>query len=662
MYNELDLCDIKAKGWVREFLRTQANGLTGEMGNVGEPFTKEYWGGPKNIVVGDNNFLGGLNSLNDAWVPFEQNGYWIDGMIRTARLLGDNNLLEQAKLKIYPAIENADEDGYIGPAFLKDGMVWAHSVYIRSLIAEYTATKDDKILEALKKHYLRKPLKEVYKLKDLRIIAVRNVADIEGALWLYGRTGDIRFLNMAEESYEEFNSIYSDDSEANVNSKMRDLTLEGMLSNNKAKNNHGVTYCELCKLPAILYKYTGKEIYKKASINAFEKAVRDNMLIDGVISSTEYLNGNTDSHAMHETCDISDFTWAAGYLYMITGDPKYGDWVENAVFNAGLGAVDEDFKGEQYFSCPNQVICDDHSNHARFYKGDDWMSYAPKKFLPCCAGNVHRFMPNFVARCWMKKEDELAAFTYAPSEISVNVGGKGVTIEEITQYPFENTVKFIIKTHETVKFTLALRIPEWAVASEVSINGEILSVRAEGRVYRINRTFCDSDEIEISFIDEIRFIENAGGVSVKKGALLYALPVEEKEVINGLREMGNKDFPHYSLYPASSWNYGINAKDNGLAEFVKTMATTTQPWRKNCNALSITLPAYELPKWRLRTYSSVKKRLKPRENGVSVSGSFTFIPKVSDKSAKKVGKKVQIRLVPYCLTRLRIAIFPKVEI
>jgi hypothetical protein len=662
MYNELDLSDIKAKGWVRAFLQTQARGLTGEMGKVGEPFTEEYWGGPKDIVVGDDNFLGGLNSLNDAWVPFEQNGYWIDGMIRTARLIGDEGLLVQAKKKIYPAVENADEDGYIGPAFLKDGMVWAHSVFFRALIAEYTATKDQRILDALTKHYLRRPLKEVYALNDLRIISVRNVADIEGALWLYGRTGDLRLLQAAEESYEEFNRIYSNDDEADVNSKMRDLTLEGMLSNRKAKNNHGVTYCELCKLPAILYRYTGKEIYKKAAIHAFDKAVRDNMLVDGVISSTEYLNGNGDSHAMHETCDISDFTWAAGYLFMITGDPKYGDWVENAVFNAGLGAVDEDFKGEQYFSCPNQVICDDHSNHARFYKGADWMSYAPKKFLPCCAGNVHRFMPNFAARCWMKNQDELVAFTYVPSEISVHVGGKDVTVEEDTQYPFENTVRFKIRTQDSAAFTLVLRVPEWAVSSEISLNSERLSVCAKDRIYKIYRSFKDGDEIVISFQDEIRLIENAGGVSVKKGALLYALPVEENVVVNGLREMGNEDFPHYSLYPASSWNYGISAEDYGQAEFFKTeKEPMSEPWRKACNTLRIELPVYELPEWKLRTYSIVNRRLKPRENGVPVRGEFTFIPKVSDKSAKKIGKKVRVTLIPYAATRLRIAIFPKVE-
>ena len=154
MIHELRLCELKAGGWIERFLKTQASGLTGNMGRIGKPFVTKYWEGEKDIVVGeDENFLGGLNCTDDAWTPFEQNAYWIDGMIRCGWLIDDKKLIEYAEGKIYPAIENADADGYIGPSFLKDGMLWAHSVYFRALIAEYEATGDGRILEALKKHY-----------------------------------------------------------------------------------------------------------------------------------------------------------------------------------------------------------------------------------------------------------------------------------------------------------------------------------------------------------------------------------------------------------------------------------------------------------------------------------------------------------------------------
>lgn len=663
MWQELNFSEIKAKGWIKNYLETQAKGQTGEMDKIGTPFSMRTWGSKKaEHNEGYEAFVGGLVTDMDTWVPYEQNGYWIDGAIRAGRLIDNEKLIKLAGSRIYPQIACADEDGYLGPDFLKDSMTWSHAVYLRSLMAEYTATHDEKILEALKKHFLRRPLKDVYHTcRSVRIIGVRNVADIEIALWIYGQTKDERFLQMAEESYEEWNRIYEDDSEAGPGEEMYDLTLKGMLGKRKVDRNHGVTYCEICKLAAILHLYTGKEVYKKAAVNAFDKVYRDQMIVDGVFSSSEYLNGNENSWAVHETCDVSDFTWAIGYLYMITGDAKYGDWVEDAIFNAGLGCVDDDFKGNQYFSGPNQVICDDHSNHAQFYRGKDWMSYAPEKFLACCAGNVHRFMPNFVYRSWMRDGDDLAAFTYAPCEIQVEIKGSKVRIEEDTKYPFENTVCFKVSTEKPVAFGLVLRKPDWAKQAVLSINGEVKKVKFDKGVYRLDRTFSDKDEIVLSFTDEIRLIENAKGVSVKKGALLYALPVEEKVVIEGLRELGNEDFPHYSLYPESKWNYGL-CVDKAKCFEATQGAVGEEPWRREQNPLSITVKGKEVADWKIRNYKSIQGRLWMRGPCKWEKGEAQLIGQVNEvKSNAKLGAETILTLVPYATTRLRIGIFPIVK-
>ena len=583
-------------------------------------------------------------------------------MIRCGWLIDDKKLIAYAEGKIYPAIENADSDGYIGPAFLKDGMLWAHSVYFRALIAEYEATGNECILQALKKHYLRVPIKERIQIPSgTRIIAVRDIAAIECALWLYGETKDKRFLEMSEEAYAVFNTVYSDDSNASKESEMKDLTLQGMLSNRKVCRNHGVTYSEICKLAAILHLYTAKEIYKKAAVNAFEKLYRDQMLIDGVNSSSEYLNGNGDSLAAHETCDISDLTWALGYLFMITGDGKYGDWIENAVFNAGLGAVDDDFRGEQYFSCPNQIIADDSSNHLYFFRGEDWMSYAPKKFLSCCAGNVHRIMPNYVARSWMRDRDGLVVFLYAPSVCRTHVHGVPVEIKEETLYPFSNTVKFSIKTETPIEFSLRLRVPSWATAMYVAINGRRNQFDRENGIICLKRKFFNNDEIKVEFNDKIEFIQNAGGVSVKKGALLYALPVQEKKVILGLRDQGNKDFPHYALYSKSNWNYGIEGAREAEPVFCCTDILGDEPWRAKKNGLTIFLKALRIEAWKIKKVNAYFFRKIPRGKGELVKKGACFMPKVRCFSETEAGVKEIIRLVPYCTTRLRIAIFPLIR-
>ena len=59
--NELNLSDIKARGWALEYLNTQADGMTGHIGETGTPFAEPTWEG-KTRVGGDvENFLGGIN-------------------------------------------------------------------------------------------------------------------------------------------------------------------------------------------------------------------------------------------------------------------------------------------------------------------------------------------------------------------------------------------------------------------------------------------------------------------------------------------------------------------------------------------------------------------------------------------------------------------------
>ena len=105
---------------------------------------------------------------------------------------------------------------------------------------------------------------------------------------------------------------------------------------------------------------------------------------------------------MHETCDITDHTWALAYLLQATGDARYADRIEQVIFNALPGSITKDFHALQYFSCPNQVIATSTSNHNLFMRGLNWMSYRPDHEVQCCPGNLHRAMPNFVSKMWMR--------------------------------------------------------------------------------------------------------------------------------------------------------------------------------------------------------------------------------------------------------------------
>jgi hypothetical protein len=173
----------------------------------------------------------------------------------------------------------------------------------------------------------------------------------------------------------------------------------------------------------------------------------------------------------------------------------------------------------------------------------------------------------------------------------------------------------------------------------------------------IERAFKDGDKIEISFLAEIEFVENAGGISVRRGALLYALPIVERTVIEATpRGVGDPEYPHYSLYGESPWNYGLEKTNK--CEFTDG-AVGERPWTRKDNPMRITLFAKEIENWKIRKVEKLRRKLHPRKRGKLVECRCEFTPLIPEELV--VGKEEKIELVPYCTTRLRIAIFPIVR-
>ena len=103
---------IQPKGWVRTFLETQLDGLTGHLEEAGFPFDVVRWG--------TNPDYQKDNGGNPGWWVYEQTAYWVDGLTRCALLLDNQEYLAKVRKIISDVFDNADEDGYLGPKFLKE--------------------------------------------------------------------------------------------------------------------------------------------------------------------------------------------------------------------------------------------------------------------------------------------------------------------------------------------------------------------------------------------------------------------------------------------------------------------------------------------------------------------------------------------------------------
>jgi len=610
-FKEIPITAITPQGWLREFLVRQNTGLTGNREILSYPFNTCLWAG--RIPYNGNG---------DDWWRYEQAAYLTDGMLRLGYLIRDDKLIQTGRDGVAYVLANPMEKGRLGHPFFSSQ--WPMAVFFRAMQAEYSATSDPNMCEALRQHYLS------YSIEELR--KGRNVVNVEGMLWTYGKTGDPKLLERAEK-----------------------ICLGGPMGIGRCMLpsrdiDHGVTYMEEAKLPAILYAFTGNTNYLAASLNAFKKLDRDHMLPDGVPSSNEFLAGK-DIHQSHETCDISDYTWSVGYLLMATGDATWADHIEKAIFNAGPGCISKDFKNLQYFSGVNQVIATGDSNHNKHFHGSTWMAYRPCHETECCAGNVHRFMPNYAARMWMcDTNGGLVATLYGPSSVTlpINQGRQHLSVAEETGYPFSETITFTFNMPTPVTMPFSFRIPGWCEAPSITINQRPYDGSlTPGTFVTLNRTFRDGEKIVLHLPMPVKLLawENQG-VAVQRGPLLFAYPVPEKVTLDnqnydnmrGKKSSDPVNFPALDIRPDGAWNYALAAKSVEELSLVNTGAKG-YPFDPGTSPLVIKVPARKVKGWTLL------------EN--------RYTPPLPDKDNVQCETAVEtLTLVPYGSTRLRVGVFP----
>lgn len=643
-FEQVDVNTIKPKGWLREFLERQMRGLTGHLDEITYPFNSVSWGKTEQMTKDGycDNADDQFNNIN--WWGYEQVAYWIDGHEKAAALLGVEADKNKVRSQLMGALENVDADGYIGPVFLKEGsnrIRWPHVVFFRALIVLYEQTHDESIVEKLEKHYLN----DTFAYDEFR-----DVTNIEIMLWVYSKTHNPILLQKAEADYK---SYCQKAQECNVHNDRVDFTQE-------KPYNHGVTYNEISKQGAILYAYTKKEEYLRQAIESYKKIDKYFMLPGGCHCSNEFMISN-EYFQCSEMCDVTDYTWSLGYMLMATADGQYADKIEKCIFNAGIGAVLEDFSAMQYLSCANQVLATDNSCHNFFHIGGDWMQYLAECEVQCCLGNSNRFMPNYAHRMWMQKEDRVFLCLFGESDFQTTIQGKKVKFEEKTNYPFDDTLTITYRAEEDAETFFAIRIPAWTTKYSLTINGEEVDCKIEKGFAYIKNPLKDKDVIALKLKSDIQCVSyKNSSIIFEKGPLVYALGGK------GQREKCWKEkeqFPSCSMRADFKWNYAI---EKDCTPVFSAKAVQGYVWDADTCPYEIKVQGREIKDW--ETLKLQDKKIKNVWNLYDrkytyVTGTFEFTPKLPTKkfvaeNALEISN--ELTLIPYACAKMRMTVLPKI--
>ena len=186
------------------------------------------------------------------------------------------------------------------------------------------------------------------------------------------------------------------------------------------------------------------------------------------------------------------------------------------------------------------------------------------------------FAPKFAANLWMASpEGGLAAIAYGPSTVTTLVaGGTALMVEEHTDYPFRDLIHLTVKPERAVTFPLMLRIPSWASAASVAVNGQSQSGIRAGTFFTLNRQWRPGDRVEIRFpmLPRATTWYN-DSLAIERGPLVYSLKIGESW--HELTSFGpSKD---WEVFPSSPWNYALALENDNPAASIKVRAPAYQP-------------------------------------------------------------------------------------
>ena len=616
-FSELPVGSVQPRGWIQQWLDRQAQGLTGHPENLTYPYDTCMYAGQIPPPPHPNQWW-------QPWWPYEQSAYFVDATTRLSWLINDPGITARRDANLNYILAHSSGTNYGG-----SDSCWPNAVVGRALMAQFSATGDPRYAAVMQNWLLTSA--------DKISSGGRAGVNFEEAFYLYGLTGDPRLLNLCRRIYNG----YLDD----TNSFFTATNIE----RKKLFHEHGVTAAEELKCLPLMYSYTGDHNALVLAQLAYRKVLDHHLLPDGGIVSSEHLEP-VAFDSVHESCDITDWSWSLGYLFMADGEGHLADVIERTTFNALPGAVTKDFKQLQYFSAVNQTDLEATNGFNPHWPTR--MTYRAAHDTECCAGNINRAMPNYVIRMWMRAKDGgLAAVYYGPSEVTTPVNGQPVTVTEETDYPFRDEISFRIKTAKPVTFDLQCRIPEWCHAAGISVNSEPLpGAQKPGTFAAIHRQFNDGDTIKLKLPMTVHVENwlNNRSVCLTRGPLAFSLKIDEKRVehtsdpaavqqfLDG-REI--RAFPEVEFYPESDWHFGFDPslkQDLSKIQVVES-PMTDNPFIEAQAPVHLEVPLDTLPAW-------------------TVSAAVTKLPGTNVLATP--GPKQTMTLVPYGATHLRLTTLP----
>lgn len=247
------------------------------------------------------------------------------------------------------------------------------------------------------------------------------------------------------------------------------------------------------------------------------------------------------NHSAHnETCaNIGNLLWNWRML-QISADAKYADIMELALYNSILSGIN--LEGNKFFYTNPLSASDDYPYTMRWNGGRQ--PYISKS--NCCPPNIVRTIAETSNYFYSQVKNGLYVHLYGGNKLATKLeNGSDLVLEQVTNYPWEGTIKLKITKIQASEFSFFLRIPAWATNATLFLNGKALAVKANaGQYVAVKRTWKTNDVLELRLPMDVQLIESnplveetRNQVAVMRGPLVYCVESPDLPKETNLKEV-----------------------------------------------------------------------------------------------------------------------------
>ena len=438
-------------------------------------------------------------------------GQYLSGLARAYAVTRSKPTQEKVHRLVRAFAETVEPTGkfyvdYRLPGYTFDktccGLIDAHEFAADPIALDVLRRSTDAVLRHLPEKALSRAEQEARPHKTIAYTWDETYTLPENFFLAYQRSGDKRYRDLAVRFiYHEYYDALAE-------------------NHNALPGKHAYSHVNTFSSAMQAYLTLGDEKYLRAAVNGLRMVQEQSYATGGWGPNEAFVEPGKGLLAASLGTTRSSFETPCGaygqfkitrYLLRVTRDSRYGDSMEQVLYNTVAGA--------------KPILADGTSFYYSDYNSEGAKKVYYKDKWPCCSGTFPQLTADYGISSYYAGKDGIYVNLFLPSRVTWMQNRARCTLTQQTTYPTSNATQLQLDMARPENFTVYLRIPAWTDAkTRISVNGKrAVGDIVPGKFFALPRTWKNGDRVEFEIGMPLRLqavdAQNANTVALVRGPL-----------------------------------------------------------------------------------------------------------------------------------------------